>query len=76
MTTDDLVQLADAVGRERFEVAQVFVDEGGEMMRGVRVEQVEGGAPGRLRLLFADPALQSLDEAIARTALAVNQRQP
>ncbi|KSB91746.1 hypothetical protein AS593_06910 [Caulobacter vibrioides] len=65
MTTDDLEQLAEALSREQFEVAHVFADDGGQMMRGARIERVEDGEPGRLRMVHADPSLAALDVAIA-----------
>lgn len=67
MTTHRLDLLAEAVGRDRFEQAQVFADTGGEMMRNAKVEHVEGADPGHFRLCFADLDLQNLDAAIAKS---------
>ena len=66
MTTEATDLLSMAIAKGQFDRAEVFAHSGGGATRNVKLVLVEQGPPARFRIVFSDPTLQVLDEAIAR----------
>lgn len=66
MSFPDLDLLDLALEQQPFVRAAIFAKAGGREMRGVKINVLDRGPPARIKLGFAETALQALDDMIAQ----------